>query len=879
MAGKVSATAGAVRRGAPGAPALARARRTVPRQAGVVRRPAIEALLERVVERRLTIVTAGPGWGKTVAVAQWASATDRRVVWLSLDPHDDAPGAFWSDVLEALRSCDAVPDDHPLHALRVPPGASPEFRSRLFRALEDLPEPVVLVLDDFHHVTRPALVEAVDDLLRYPSPLRLVVVTRVDPLLRVHRLRVENELGEVVAQDLAFDAQAVAALGAQRGQTLSSDDVARVLEGTDGWAVGVRLQLRSSGGVGRATRPDQDASEYLVEEVLSQLEPDVQRVLLMTSVTRSTCADLVDAILPGGAARAQWETFVPHSTFVTALGPDGTWFRYHPLLREVLVGRLRTTEPADWRLAHRRAAAWLVGHGESQRALEHAAVIEDWTLFGEVFVDSAAPGLVAAEREPLLELVGRVPFAELAPDARLELCAAALAVVTGRFEAATAHVGRARELAAAHDPDPQVAALTEILAASAARGTGDAVTTTSASAAALVVLDAAPLPTDAWPAYRALAANAHAVGLFWSGRPLEAREGLEALVRASAEARPLLPLLNARSYLALAEALGGQVDVAAQRARQVICDARELGWATYLQCRCAYTAVAWAALLRGEADEADHMLAIALASDLGGREPPTEATIHLMQALVAVQRGRSRAARTAVRAATESGAGLSPVLADLAWRAQTETARLVGEAPSGPAPAGVSCALTLLGDARVQVARGEVRAAVRLANDAREWAGSDGDALSETEAWLVVAAAYERGGDHVRCDTALDRAIETAAPDVLVRPFLLLPTPALAARAATRLSRHEGDLAERWRTVVHGEAAPHEPEPLVDPLTSRELAILGALPTMQTNSEIAADFYVSVNTVKAHLKALFRKLGVDSRREAVRRARELGLLP
>jgi len=131
----------------------------------------------------------------------------------------------------------------------------------------------------------------------------------------------------------------------------------------------------------------------------------------------------------------------------------------------------------------------------------------------------------------------------------------------------------------------------------------------------------------------------------------------------------------------------------------------------------------------------------------------------------------------------------------------------------------------------------------------------------------------------VRCDTALDRAIETAAPDVLVRPFLLLPTPALAARAATRLSRHEGDLAERWRTVVHGEAAPHEPEPLVDPLTSRELAILGALPTMQTNSEIAADFYVSVNTVKAHLKALFRKLGVDSRREAVRRARELGLLP
>ncbi|GEK18911.1 helix-turn-helix transcriptional regulator [Cellulomonas persica] len=841
----------------------------------MVRRPALEQLLERAADQRLTIVSAGPGWGKTVAVAQWVAATERQVAWLSLEPHDDAPGAFWSDVLEALRGSGAVPEDNPLRHLRVPAAASHEFRSQLLRALEDLPEPVVLVLDDFHYVQRPDVVDGVEDLLRYPLPLRLVLVTRVDPLVRVHRLRVEGELEEVVAADLAFDAPTVAALAAARGLQLTSQDVARVLEDTDGWPVGVRLQLRSPGG-SRATRPDQDASDYLVAEVLTRLDPAMQRVLLMTCVTRFTCADLVEAILPGGDAVAPWRAFAERNDFVNPLGSDGTWFRYHPLLREMLLGRLSADDPDAWRLAHRNAATWLVGHGEPVRALELAARIEDWALFCQVFVDSAAGGLVSVDREPVLDLVERVPVADLAPDAGVELCAGALAVLRGRFHAGAAHVARARELAPPDAP-PQLVALLEILAASAARGLGDAATTTSSGAAALVVLDAAPLPTPAWPAYRTLAANAHAVGLFWSGDLVEARERLEALVRATAGAPPLLPALNARSYLALAAALAGDLALAAREAQRVIADARELGWGSYLQCRCAYTAVAWVAVLRGEADEADRMLAMALASDLGGEEPPTETNIHLLQALVAVQRGRSRAARAALRAAGEICASTSPVLADLAWRATAETAQLVGEQPPAPVLE-PSSTLLLVAEARAHLMRGEPREALRVARLAQEQARTEADEQTEVEAWLVTAAAHEHTGDHPRCDQALDHAIEVAAVSVLVRPFLLVGAPVLAARLHARLDRHPGELADHVRRMGHHESAAREPEPLIDPLTSRELAILGALPTMQTNSEIAADFYVSVNTVKAHLKALYRKLGVESRREAVRRARELGLL-
>ena len=174
--------------------------------------------------------------------------------------------------------------------------------------------------------------------------------------------------------------------------------------------------------------------------------------------------------------------------------------------------------------------------------------------------------------------------------------------------------------------------------------------------------------------------------------------------------------------------------------------------------------------------------------------------------------------------------------------------------------------------------RGEPREALRVARLAQEQARTEADEQTEVEAWLVTAAAHEHTGDHPRCDQALDHAIEVAAVSVLVRPFLLVGAPVLAARLHARLDRHPGELADHVRRMGHHESAAREPEPLIDPLTSRELAILGALPTMQTNSEIAADFYVSVNTVKAHLKALYRKLGVESRREAVRRARELGLL-
>ncbi|GEL93413.1 hypothetical protein CCO02nite_00710 [Cellulomonas composti] len=859
---------------------MLRARCTVPTPARVVRRAALDELLENAVDRRLTVVSAGPGWGKTVAVAQWAATTDRAVAWLTLEASNDSSVPFWSEVLAALRASEVVPADHPLAALRVPAVETSEFHAQLFHALEALPERVVLVLDDFHHVTRREILDVIDELLRYDLPLRLVVVTRIDPLLRQHRLRVEGELSEVFAADLAFDGTAVAELARSRGRELTGDDVARVLEQTDGWAVGVRLVMPAPGHPGATVVPQQHASEYLVAEVLDRLEPDMRHVLLMTSVTTAVCEDLVEAVLPGGEARRRWRAFVTRNAFVTPIGADGTWYRYHPLLRDMLLGRLRADAPQDALRAHRRAARWLASHGEPVLALVQARHAGDWALFGRLFVEVGSVPLVSAARGQMIDLLGSIPYAELEPDVGIELCVASLAVATGRFAAATTHVMRARALLD-DDADAADTALLEIVAATASRGAGDPEAARRAAAAALVALDGAIRPSAAWPGYHVLAVNSHAVGLLWRGDVEEARRQLDALVATTRTMAPLLPVLNARSYHAFAEALLGRLDLAREHGLQVIDDARDLGWASHLQCRPAYAAVAWAALLRGVEDEADRMLALGLASDLNGQEPQTTLAVRLMQAMVAVQRGRLRAAEAALRSAGPLDDTIPPALADLAARVVREVAQRAGRAElTDGTTIDPTTALGHVHDAQAHLDRGDTGDAITSAIEASVLADREQDPLVQVEALLMLARAYERTGTTASCDEALERALRVAAEPVLVRPFLLLPTASLVARTRTLLDTHPGELANRLRTrlLVDQRHHEHEPEPLVEALTSRELAILGALPTMGTNSEIASDFFVSVNTVKAHLKSLYRKLGVDSRREAVRRGRELGLL-
>src|SRR5690606_20728550 len=477
-------------------------------------RPAVERLVGAARTRRLTLVSAGPGWGKTTVTARWArGGAGVRVAWLTLEPFDDKPAAFWSDVLAALRAAGAVPPGHPLESLVVPPRLTPALLRRILGAIELLPEPVVLVLDDFHHAACAAVAETVDDLLRYPLPLHLVVLTRVDPLLRLQTLRARGEVAEVGAAALAFGAADVVALALASGRGLDPHGVDRVLDETGGWVVGVRLRVEADDAASRA-RADRSAAEFLLAEVLDRQEPATRRFLLRTSVTSAVCPDLAADLAPGAPAGRLLPGLAAADGFVTTAGEGRTWYRYHPLLREMLVSELRVEDPVGLRDAHRAAARWIAREGESLRALEHAVAAQDWGLVGTVFVEGAAAQLAGPHRESVAEALRRVPYADLLPDAGLALCAASLAYAEERFGAARRHTALARELL---DPvrQPAAAVLGELLDASVARATGDVRGLATAAGAALAVAEAAPYPFTALDTYRGMAAAQRAAGLAW----------------------------------------------------------------------------------------------------------------------------------------------------------------------------------------------------------------------------------------------------------------------------------------------------------------------------------------------------------------------------
>ncbi|MFE6970613.1 LuxR C-terminal-related transcriptional regulator [Isoptericola sp. NPDC057653] len=870
-----------------GASGPLRARTEVPPQApGAVARPRVERHLAEAGRRRLTLVSAGPGWGKTTAVAAWARAAGGpRVAWLTLEAADGAPTAFWADVLTALRRSGAVPPGHPLGAVSVPSRLSPDLVRRILLAVDLLPEPVVLVLDDFH-LAGPEVLETVDDVLRYQLPLHLVTLTRFDPALSLQRLRAQGEVAELGAADLALDAAETGTLAAGTGQPLTAEDVDRLLAETDGWPVGVRLHLDAADDPVRRDRAQRSAAEFLLTEVLQRLDPTARAFLLRTSVTPTVCADLAAALAPGAPAPRLLRELAASNGFVARVDAEGSWLRYHPLLREMLQQQLRLEDPAGSAEAHGAAARWFARRGEAVRALDHAVASADWGLVGDVFVDVAAAQLVGPRRQAVVDALGRVPYASLAPTVPLHLCAATLALVDGRPEGALHHLGRARKLLGDPAQDPAAAVLLEDLEATAARAVGDVRRLYRTAGAALTAAERVPFPFPALATYRTLARAHHDAGRAWCAVPrrddaadeVGPPDGPEDDLHAAG-----LVTLGAHAATALQDVADGRLTAGTERARAVVDRASARGWVGHVQTAPALVALAWVALHRAEESRAGALLAQARAASSGLPDPAPQVAAHLLESLLAARQGDARRARRELAAATEPTAPhpVPPLLDDLRARAATEAAlaaatvpgtlagAVAGDAVVRPTPVARVCRGRLL------LAAGRTGEALRAVHGLA--AAADVDDLARVEAALVEGAVLVRAGAR-HAEPAVERALRAAAPELLVSPFLTAATTELRPVVAAAVAGRAGPLAERLRAALP-ELDPAAPLAPLEPLTARELAVLAALPTMASNAEIAEELFVSVNTVKAHLKALYRKLGVGSRRDAVRQGRRLGLLP
>ncbi len=353
---------------------------TEPRLPGwAIPRPRLDRLIASGVRGPLTVLTGPPGAGKTMAITSWAKASAEPgiLAWIALDEYDNRPRVFWSYVVAALRRAGlSVPRIGSSAGGRT--AVSHIFLLRLASAIASQGQPVVMVIEDFHLLTDGETLDGLAYVLRNAAPgLRLVISSRIQPLLALHRYRLNGELTEIRAEDLAFSVAEAGLLMEQLGVTLTPYSLETLTQRTEGWAAGIRLAGLSLDGhpdpeqfVKELGTEDSAITGYLVEEVLNAQPPAVRDFLLRTSILDRVNSAIAAELTGNEQAADVLSGLAAANAFVRPLG--GGWYRYHSLFAEILRLKLRRQFPAELPDLHRRAASSCLRNGRLTQAVRHA---------------------------------------------------------------------------------------------------------------------------------------------------------------------------------------------------------------------------------------------------------------------------------------------------------------------------------------------------------------------------------------------------------------------------------------------------------------------------------------------------------------------------
>jgi LuxR family transcriptional regulator, maltose regulon positive regulatory protein len=583
---------------------------------GLVPRDRLHATLMSGDPRRLTLVEAPAGSGKTTLTAQWqASELEQRpFAWLSLDESDNDPSQFWTYVVEALRTV-AGPDfgSSALSLLSAREDVRTLALPALINELAAMERNVVLVLDDYHAIMDPAIHEELTYLLeRLPPTLEIVLTTRVSPPLRLARLRARGELVHIRAGELRFSpAEAGELLGAL-GLELSEGDVAQLQTRTEGWAAGLYLAALSLRGrddahefVSHFAGDDRDLADYLGGEVLDDQPEDVRRFLLRTSILRRMCAPLCDAVLGESSAPGLLAEIERSNLFLVPLDDTREWYRYHHLFGQLLSLELQRSEPVLIADLHRRACRWLVEHGDVSEAIHHAAAAGDLAAAADLIAEHWRPFFNHGRLATVGAWLDSLPAETVEGDRRLASARAWLALDFGRLEEAVRWIEVAEAAGGIMD------AQTALLGAVCRFKLGDI---PAALEDARRAVELAPDRTS----------FEHAVGycligviLHWTGREAESEQTLAGAVELLRAGMNELGAAYALGYLALIETERGELGRAEELATAALQEGDDPGFSEHFVLTIAHLARAEALRRRGSLIEAE--MAAARAYELSRR--------------------------------------------------------------------------------------------------------------------------------------------------------------------------------------------------------------------------------------------------------------------
>lgn len=875
----------------------------IPRpRGGLVRRARLAERLAGGALPAVVLVSAPAGFGKTTLLTEWLAgggARTRPTAWLSLDRRDGDPAVFWSYVVAAVRKVAADVGTDALSTLQSTPAGLESVVTSLLNDLDGLADDVVLVLDDYHLVESLEVQESMLFLVEHlPERLHLVVASRADPPWPLAGLRARGELLEVRAADLRFTSQETAAyLNGAMGLDLTAADVAALEARTEGWIAALQLAALSlrgrddpAGFIAEFAGDDRFVVDYLVDEVLDRQTDDVRTFLLETSILNRLTAPLCAAVTGRSDARAILEALERANLFLVALDDRRQWYRYHHLFGDVVRARLADEEPERVAVLHRRASDWFDADGDRAEAVRHALAAEDFAKAAEL-IELGIPDLRQARQDATQQAwLAALPRRVFANRPVLSLALVGTHMVTGDTAGVAELLDGIERWIDPYRPADEVivhdhAQFRRLPVEAAMYRAG----------LALLGGDLAGTVTHGQRAATLSGADDHIgqgaaaalIGLaHWAGGNLEDAERQYAAAVAAFERAGFLPDVLACS-LGLADIQVAQGHLGA--AKRTLTAGVDLGTAKGPLRGIADMHVALGELNfeRNELDAAADRLRASLALGDGLALRQHAYRWRVLEARLRSARGDHTGALALLGEAeqhydTDYSPKARPVSATRA-RVRLAAGDLAG-AEQWAVNAGVTVddeptylreyqQLTFV---RLLLASGRPTDAIALLERilaAAEAGHRDGDAI---EALALLALGHAAAGDTPQALAALEEALTRAEVEGFVRVFLDAGAPMYALlKTAVR----HGRAAERAAGVLAAGGSPPTPpqQGLVDELSSRELDVLRLLRTDLSGPEIAGELVVSLNTMRTHTKNIFMKLGVNSRRAAVRRADELGL--
>ncbi len=876
----------------PYADGMAATRFTVPQMRRAVPRSRLYRQLDGARAIMPVILISAPaGSGKTSLVSSWlsrADVADEPLAWLTLRATDDDEGAFWPAVATAFARANLTSTRPGFEALVGDSGgSSEECPARLARLISEIPGPVWLALDNLHEVSSARIHTGLLQLFAQASDnLRVVIATRHDPPWPLHRMRLDGQLGVLRAADLAFDLDESATMFEQLAVTVTDSGLDRLLSRTEGWAAGLQLAAL---GISNARDPDQfiaafsgddhSVADYLMREVFDRLPRAWQEFLQRICIVDEICDDLANALTDAGDARERLTELAEANMFVHSLGQGGHWYRLHNLIVDFLNGRL--IDPVLRRDLDRRAAEWFRSRDMPWLALRHAVAGAQWGLAADLVANHVLTFVVRRVPGDLEALLAPLPPEVLLVHPALAVGVAAARTMRGDVSGVDVLVDCVRGQLAGM-PAPQrrrFEVLLDAIGIGRARARGDLEETLAACRrlpTEPTVL--AGLALESWDVLRTIALSNMGSAELWTGDLTSAREHLNLAADARTAGGLLIPRLNAHAHLALIEWLHGDLNRAADSARETLAQFSLAGLPLAAQSACAYLALAGVAVDRDDPDAVDRWLEMVRDAAV---EPHAIVGSALLGARGDLIEGRFQRGIARIRAAREQviDAPTPPALVDCALLTEAELLRRAGDR------AQANLIVRDLNNPRQWMA---VSHRVHLALDGGEvpadtpssWPAPK-DPREAVEQAILRAQCALAGGDRDHALDLLEQSLITAAPLVMRWAFLRdspMLTPLLNARieSGTREPEFAVDLSHRMTGNRRGDS--NAASMLTVPLTDRESHMLRYLASTLSNSEIAHATYVSVNTVKTHQRMIYRKLAVSGRRDAVARGRELGLV-